>query len=180
MTQDKTKDDWHKDAKDQAAKAPEPLQHGSDSEGRTSDAKNYGAGPRPAMGEPDKGDKNKWSGEIPDDATYDAIDEGQGLQGDAVESDVATSHQSQAARPAALDIPEGNHPKIESDAGKATIVNANIFAEIHGDNIRVLCDLGSNGRVILFEVPTSLRSKRALVSIDEDGNIRPPTKGDKK
>lgn len=169
------KDDKQGDPNQAARKATEPLAHGSDSAGRTSDAKNYGAGPRPAMGEPDKGEKNKWAGDIPDDATYDAIeDEASGLQGEAIESGVEQSHQSHANRPAALDIPEGNHPKIESDAGKATIINANIFAEFHGDNIRVLCDLGSNGRVILFEMPTSLRSRRALVSIDDDGNIRPP------
>lgn len=169
------KDDKQGDP-NQAKASPGPLQHGSDSEGRTSDARNYGAGPRPAMGEPDK-DNNKWKGDIPDDATYDAIsDDADGLQGDVLDSTIAQSHQSQANRPASLDIPEGNHPKIESDAGKATIVNANIFAEIHGDNIRVLCDLGSNGRVILFEIPVALRSKMALVSIDADGNIRLPDK----
>lgn len=170
---DKTKDEWANKAKDQAArKDTAPLAHGSDSDGRTSGSANFNQGPRPAMGEPDK-DNNKWKGDIPDDATHDAIqDEADGLQGSPAPSTIAQSHQSQANRPAALDIPEGNHPKIESDAGRPTIVNVNMFGEIHGDNIRVFFDMGSNGRVIAFEIPTALKSKRALVSIDNDGNIK--------
>lgn len=165
---DKTKDDWKT-----PTKSPEPLAHGSDSAGRTSDAQNYGEGPRPAMGEPSK--RGETQGLIPESATYDKIeDEASGSsQGMPLDSTIAQSDQSQALRTEAIDVPVGNHPKIDVNPAPlpGNLVMVNSFAEEHGDYYRVFFDFGGGRRLLFAEVPKAFTSKTPLFRVDEQGKI---------